>query len=89
MIQVDENNCILKILNIRDNQVSTDFLNWLETSFLHTYEDRGYPQENMYDLEKVRIKMGIIEEELWEEEVNQIEELMNNRDCSYWRIIKI
>ncbi len=90
MIQIDEDNAILKILDIDSNQVSTDLEQVI--AGCEMYEDTNIGLlEHIYTsdiCELVHEKGREISEDV-DNELKEIEQLCNKYECAYWRLINI
>lgn len=90
MIQIDSDDISVKCLNINANQLPTDMLSWLEMHEPYEYMDTSDLQEHMYNPETLRVDVErLMNKEMWEGPISEIEDLMANNDCAYFRIVKI
>ena len=88
MIQIDSEDISVRCLNISSNQLPTDMLSWLEMHEPYEYMDTSDLQEHMYSPETVRYTVErLMSKEMWEGTLSEIEDLMVEHQCSYFRVI--
>jgi len=87
MIQLDEEYCILKVLDIQEDQIPESLLYVVKTSPMYI-DQNEYLKEDIYSAD-VRNKIGesnlLGEDDL--QALSEIEQLCNKYDCSYFRFI--
>lgn len=87
MIQVNEDECIVKILDIDSNQVDEKFIERISGKQIYT-DEGGCVWEHIYSAE-MDDKCSEEELELIEDTLDQIKLLCHKYRCPYWRIINI
>lgn len=91
MIVLNTDDIVVQCMNVPDNQIPTVLVKWLEDFEPYEYMDTSDLIEHMYNPETVREVLdrhnNLTEE--FEKVLSEIEELMVEYKCAYFRIVKI
>ena len=83
-IEVDVDDTHVSCLNIKENQVDSQFHNYIVDKCPISYADIQSSMEHMFTIEDIKEYTDTTE---FDETIQQIEELMDKFDCAYFRII--
>lgn len=91
MIQLNSDDICVKCLNVSDNQIPSELVNWLANFEPYEYMDSSDLQEHMYNLETVREVLDRHDDLIDEFNMilGDIENLIVENDCAYFRIVKV
>lgn len=92
MIQINKEEAVHKILDIDRNQVTDEFMDYIDNHLHYTYRDNTSLNENLYGNDIIsEVEEWQSGEDWWTEEIKntlqEISALCNEHDAAYWRII--
>lgn len=91
MLQLNPDDLKVSCLNIGAEQLPDEFIDMLEALEPYTYMDTNDLLEHMYELDTIRTVLTerLTEEKMFSNTIEELEKIMADNDCAYFRIVKM